>query len=126
LKRIDHPNFFSQLQRINDAERIAPKRQSNLEYSRSKPCIGFARSDFPPSAAIVKAARKIDLAASGKLSNSLSAALIQETGRVLSVMGSRSRRVQMLSYMTTTVNYRFRIGFTERRLTPLHKRQAEL
>jgi hypothetical protein len=44
-------------------------------------------SALPPSAAIVNAVRHVDFAASGKLSNSLSAALIHETGRVLLVIG---------------------------------------
>jgi hypothetical protein len=39
-----------------------------------------------PSAAIVKAARQIDRAASGNASNSFSAALIHETGRVFRVI----------------------------------------
>jgi hypothetical protein len=53
------------------------------------PCIGFAISALPPSAAIVSAARQIDLAPSGKLSNSFSAALIHETGRVFRVSAIR-------------------------------------
>jgi hypothetical protein len=43
-------------------------------------------SAFPPSAAIVSAARKIHLAPCGKVSNSLSAALIQETGLARNVI----------------------------------------
>jgi hypothetical protein len=46
-------------------------------------------SALPPSAAIVSAARQIDLAPSGNVSNSFSAALIHETGRVLGVIASR-------------------------------------
>ena len=46
-------------------------------------------SALPPSAAIVKAVRQVDLAPSGKVSNSLSAALIHETGRVLLVIRYR-------------------------------------
>jgi hypothetical protein len=38
---------------------------------------------MPPSAAIVRAVRKMDCASSGKVSNSFSAALIHETGLVL-------------------------------------------
>jgi hypothetical protein len=44
--------------------------------------MGFAISALLPSAATVRAARQIDLGSSGKVSNSLSAALIHETGRV--------------------------------------------
>jgi hypothetical protein len=51
------------------------------------PCIGFAISALPPSAAIVRAARQIDLAPSGKVSNSFNAALIHEMGLVLGVIG---------------------------------------
>jgi hypothetical protein len=50
------------------------------------PCIGLTISALPPSAAIVKAARQIDLAPSGKVSNSFSAALIHEMGRVFCVI----------------------------------------
>jgi hypothetical protein len=46
-------------------------------------------SALPPSAAIVSAARQIDLAPSGKVSNSFSAALSQETGLVLGVIDGR-------------------------------------
>src|SRR5208282_6085853 len=81
-----------------------------------KPCIGFAISDVPPSAAIVKAVRQIDLAPSGNFSNSLSAALIQEMGRVFLVVGFDCLRLsttafsdpEMLSYMTTNVKGRGR------------------
>src|ERR1700677_1234562 len=52
-----------------------------------RPSMGLAMSDLPPSAAIVRAARQIDLASSGKVSNSFSAALIHETGRVFRVTG---------------------------------------
>jgi hypothetical protein len=58
------------------------------------PCIGFTISALPPSAAIVKAARQIDRAPSGKVSNSFSAARIQETGRVF--LGHRAVRYLML------------------------------
>jgi hypothetical protein len=50
------------------------------------PWRGFAISAFPPSAAIVKADIQIALASSGNASNSFSAALIHETGRVLEVI----------------------------------------
>jgi hypothetical protein len=45
-------------------------------------CMGFAISALAPSAAIVSAVKKIERAASGKVSNSFNAALIHETGRV--------------------------------------------
>ena len=45
------------------------------------PCMGFAMSALPPSAAMVSAVRQIVLARSGNVLNSLSAALIHETGR---------------------------------------------
>src|SRR3990170_5717632 len=51
--------------------------------------MGFAISALPPSAAIVKAARQIGRAPSGNVSNSFSAALIHETGRVLLVISRR-------------------------------------
>jgi hypothetical protein len=50
---------------------------------------GLATSALPPSAAIVRAARQIDLAPSGNVSNSFSAALIQETGLVFRVIRRR-------------------------------------
>jgi len=49
--------------------------------------MGFATSALPPSAAIVRAARQIDLDPSGNVSNSFSVALIHETGRVFRVIG---------------------------------------
>src|SRR5271157_2745205 len=50
------------------------------------PCMGFATSALPPSAAMVRAVRQIDLAPSGNVSNSFSAALIHEMGRVFRVI----------------------------------------
>jgi hypothetical protein len=44
-------------------------------------------SAMPPSAAIVNAARQIDMASGGNASNSFKAALIHETGLVFRVMG---------------------------------------
>jgi hypothetical protein len=63
-------------------------------------------SDFPPSAEIVKAVRQIDWAPSGNVSNSFSAALIHEMGRVFRVIGRLPLHhpLSMLSYMTTIVN----------------------
>src|SRR3990172_12247280 len=61
-------------------------------------------SAFPPSAAMVKAARQFDLAPSGNVSKSFSAALIHETGRVLLVICRRYLTPVMLSYLTTPVN----------------------
>jgi len=51
--------------------------------------MGFAMSALPPSAAIVKAARQIDRAPSGNVSNSFSAAMIHDTGRVFRVIAVR-------------------------------------
>jgi uncharacterized protein (DUF433 family) len=48
--------------------------------------MGFARSALPPSAAIVKAPRHTDWAPCGNVSNSFSAALIHEMGRVAGVI----------------------------------------
>src|ERR1700686_591650 len=70
------------------------------------PRIDFATSALPPSAAIVKAVRQINLAPSGKVSNSFSAALIHETGRVVRVMAvfpGILNSLCMLSYLTTLV-----------------------
>src|SRR5271157_1168522 len=70
------------------------------------PCTGFATSALPPSAAIVRAVRQIDLAPSGNVSNSFSATLIHETGRVFRVIGRplfHSPHIAMLSYVTTNV-----------------------
>src|ERR1051325_300668 len=50
------------------------------------PRIGLAMSDLLPSAAIVKAVRHVDFTALGKVSNSLSAALTHEIGRVVLVI----------------------------------------
>src|SRR6266849_3723639 len=71
-----------------------------------RPCIGFAISAIPPSAAIVKAAKQIDRAPWGNVSNSLSAALIHETGRVVRVIELSATAFPyppMLSYVTTHV-----------------------
>src|SRR5712692_11171427 len=66
----------------------SPRKGSAISNTPDpRPCIGFAISAFPPSAAIVKAARQIDRAPSGNVSNSFSAALIHETGRVFRVIG---------------------------------------
>ncbi len=50
------------------------------------PRSGCARSALPPSAAIVSVARQIDLAPSGNVKNSFSAALIHEIGLVARVI----------------------------------------
>src|SRR5258708_31859165 len=63
-------------------------------------------SALPPSAAIVREARQINLAPSGNVSNSFSAARIHETGRVLRIIGRPllySPCIAMLSYLTTPV-----------------------
>src|SRR5271167_4341938 len=68
------------------------------------PCMGFATSALPPSAAIVRAVRQIDLAPSGNVSNSFSAALIHEMGRVFRVICrplAHITHIGMLSYLTT-------------------------
>jgi len=89
LKRMDNPDVLAKLHGINNPERIPLNGRAISITPDSIPCIGFAMSALPPSAAIVKAARQIDLAPSGNESNSLSAALIQETGRVLLVICRR-------------------------------------
>src|SRR5258707_800450 len=75
------------------------------DVAKPIPRIGFATSALPASAAIVKTARQIDLAPSGNVSNSFSAALIHEMGRVCRVIGAlallRPPYTVMLSYMTT-------------------------
>jgi len=86
---MDNPNVFTELHRIDHAERVTAKWQGNLEPPEPKPRIGFAMSALPPSAAIVKAVRQVDRTPSGKVSNSLSAALIHETGRVLMIICRR-------------------------------------
>jgi len=86
---MDNPNVLAELHRIDHAERVTAKRQSNLEHARAGPRIIFATSALLPSAAIVKAVRQLDLTPSGKVSNSLRAALIQEAGRVLLVIRHR-------------------------------------
>jgi hypothetical protein len=56
---------------------------------------------------MVRAARQIDWASAGKVSNSFKAAPIHETGRVFLVMGSPRAPVaaiDMLSYLTTEIN----------------------
>jgi len=62
---------------------------------------------LPPSAAIVNATRQMDRSFTGKVSNSLSADLIPETGRVFRVMSfvpvRTSSCLQALSDLTTTV-----------------------
>jgi hypothetical protein len=83
---MDYPNVFTELNGINHTESIAAKRNAISNTPEPRPGIGFAMSAFPPSAAMVSAVRHIDLAPSGKVSNSLRAALIQETGRVVLVI----------------------------------------
>jgi hypothetical protein len=76
---VDYPDFLGYLHCIDQAEGIAPKRHP-------KPSIGFAMSAFPFSAAIVRAARHMDLAPSGNVSKSLRADLIHEIFRVSRVI----------------------------------------
>jgi hypothetical protein len=81
-----YPDFLTELDRVDYTEGIALEPQRDLEHARPKARIGFAISALPPSAAIVRAARQIDFAPSGKVSNSFSAALIHEMGRVVGVI----------------------------------------
>jgi len=70
------------------------------------PSMGFAISALPPSAAIVSAAKQANRTSSGNVSNSFSAALIHETGRVLgdiAFAGFDYFTLIMLSDMTTGV-----------------------
>ncbi len=83
---MDDPDFLGELHRVDHAERIARNGSAISNTPDPMPCMGFAMSALPPSAAIVRAARQIDLAPSGNVSNSFSAALIHETGRVLLVI----------------------------------------
>src|SRR5882672_2140567 len=69
------------------------------------PSIGLEMSALPPSAAMVKAVRQIDLAPSGKVPNSFRAALIHETGRVVRIIDPPSLPQFMLSYLTTHVKH---------------------
>ena len=85
---MDHPDFVSELHGVDHAERIARKDKAISNTPDPIPCIGFAMSALPPSAAIVRVARHIDLAPSGNVSNSFSAARIQEMGRVLGVIAA--------------------------------------
>jgi hypothetical protein len=102
LESVNDPDVVAELHRVDRAERIALERQGNLEHSEP---IGFAMSALPPSAAIVSAVRQIDLAPSGKVSNSFCAALSQETGLVRGVIVWR-RLGLMLSYLTTVCKER--------------------
>ncbi|MGH9454255.1 MAG: hypothetical protein ACRD2O_09845 [Terriglobia bacterium] len=81
-----NPDFLGELCGVDHPKRITPYAKATSNTPESSLRIGFAISALPPSAAIVNAVRLIDLAPSGNLSNSLSAALIQETGRVFRVM----------------------------------------
>ena len=85
---MDHPDGIGELHGVDDAERICPKRQRDSNTPGPMPRIGLAMSALPPSAAIVRAARQIDEAPSGNVSNSFRAALIQATGRVRGVIVS--------------------------------------
>ena len=73
------PIYLRQAGPLNDAKCISTKWQRNLENPEPNPRSGLAMSDFPPSATMVSAARQIDRAPSGNVSNSFRAALIQET-----------------------------------------------
>ena len=104
---MDHLDGIGELHGIDDAERISPNGSAISNTPDPMPRIGLAMSALPPSAAIVRAARQIDEAPSGNVSNSFSATLIQETGRVRGVIVSlpvRWPQRKMLSYMTTRVN----------------------
>jgi hypothetical protein len=83
---MDDPNFIRELNRIDYAEGITAEWQAISNMPDPMPRIGFAISAFPPSAAKVSAVSNIDLAPSGKVSNSRSAALIHEMGRVFRIM----------------------------------------
>ena len=85
-----HPDFIANLHGIDHAKRIASERASYRSPERRaisntpdpRPRMGLAISAMAPSAAIVRAARQMDRAPSGNLSNSFSAALIYEMGFV--------------------------------------------
>ena len=102
---MNHPDFLGQLHGIDHAERIAPVRQRNLEHA-DQAVHGLGDVGLAASAAMVQAARQIDLAPSGNARNSFSAAPIQEMGRVFRVIGCPPLAVLhsfMLSYLTTPV-----------------------
>src|SRR5271167_3113466 len=63
--------------------------RANSNTPEPMPCIGLARSALPPSAAIVKAARQINWAVCGNVSNSFRADLSHEMGRVTRVICRR-------------------------------------
>jgi hypothetical protein len=81
---MNNPQVVAQLHRIDYAKCVATKRQGDL-----KPCMGFAMSALPPSATMVNAVRHLVTTSLGNFSNSLSAALIHEIGRVLLVIRYR-------------------------------------
>jgi hypothetical protein len=89
------------------------------------PRIGLTISALPPSAAIVRAARQIDLASSGNVSKSFKAGLDPGNGsrpwdhRLVPVRRSREA---MLSYMTTSVN---QLTILKSRVGELHSTQLE-
>src|ERR1044071_9289063 len=69
----------------HETHHLETPKQSQTHQSQV-PRIGLAMSDLLPSAAIVKAVRHVDFTALGKVSNSLSAALTHEIGRVVLVI----------------------------------------
>src|SRR5882724_9789328 len=78
-----------------------------------RPCSGLAMSALPPSAAMVRAVRQMTLAASGKVSRSLRAALNQETGRVFRIIGVQRFAPILnltLSYLTTVCQGKSGLG----------------
>src|ERR1035441_4960140 len=85
---MEHPDVLSDLHGVDHRKALARNYRAISNTPDLIPCIGFAMSALPPSATIVSANRKTDLASSGRVSNSPSAALIHETGRVRGVIAT--------------------------------------
>ena len=68
---MDHPDVIGELHRVDDAERTPRNGSAVSNTPGPMPRIGLTMSALPPSAAIVRAARQIDVAPSGNVSKSL-------------------------------------------------------
>jgi hypothetical protein len=102
LKCMNDPDFIRQLNPCKRRENASPRNASAIPNTpEPKPCMGFAMSALPPSAAMVSAVRKVDFASLGKASKSFNAASIHETGRVLRASAILFGASTMLSYITT-------------------------
>ena len=83
LERMDDPNLIAELHSIHHAKRIATKREGNLEYPRTQAMHGLRDVGLAALRGDRQSGETDRFRLFRELSNSLSAALIHEMGRVL-------------------------------------------